>query len=99
MEKAGMGKIVPPNFIDYSSTERPEAVIKWIIRYDNGRDFELAPVFWQIVRDEWDGFDRIDHRTYERLFTRCMRWMVASTFDLRRIQGKAPHGRRRTVPP
>jgi hypothetical protein len=67
-------KISPPDLHHYSSTERPEAVIGWARRCSPRCDPDVGPLFWEILHQEWGGFDLIDHRAYGRLFRRFRPW-------------------------
>jgi hypothetical protein len=69
--------ISPPDLRPYGSTERPEAIVGWTNRYDGGCDPAVGPLFWKILQQEWDGFDRIDYQAFERLFQRFRPWWRA----------------------
>ena len=65
-----MRPIVPPDFIKFSSIDRGYAVLEWLAEQGDARDTELGPVFWELVTQEWSGFDAIDHSAYGGLFNR-----------------------------
>jgi hypothetical protein len=70
-------KISPPPLGHYSSSERPEAIVGWANSYARRSDPAVGPLFWKTLHQEWDGFDRIDHRAFQRLFRRFRPWWQA----------------------
>lgn len=69
---ASATNISEPHWKLFNSVQRGEAVIDWIIsntRHNIPNDV-LGPIFWKMLREQWSGFDRIDHYSYSRVFTR-----------------------------
>ena len=76
-QNGNLHNISSPDLRPYGSTERPEAIVGWTNRYDGSCDPAVGPLFWSIMQQEWDGFDRIDYQAFERLFQRFRPWWRA----------------------
>lgn len=71
-----------------NSTERAEVVIDWVVanvklaNEDKAIQELLGRNFWEIIRQEWPGFDRINHEFYEQIFTKFRPYWNASPAEL-----------------
>lgn len=72
--KGGRRSMRGPVWRRYDSVQRPQALIRWVLRHGYDRDDDLAPLFWKLVEQEWSGFDIIDHEAYCMLFARFRPW-------------------------
>lgn len=71
-------RLQSPDIRICSSVERGEAVIDWVLGHldaansDKSVEAALGKKFWDIVREEWSGFDRINHEFYAAMFRRFL---------------------------
>jgi len=57
------------------STSRSVETFNWASQLiDAYEDEQAASIFWPVVADVWNSFDKIDHAKYSRLFQRFKRW-------------------------
>lgn len=65
-------KFKAPDLKFYNSTERGDAVLQWARTLPWTSD--AAEVFWNVIEEEWSGFDLIDHDGFADVFQYFMEW-------------------------
>lgn len=73
-----MVRLEPPNWKYCDSTQRPRALIDWVIDHTRANDTnaEIGPTFWKLVEEWWSTFDVIEHDMFGLAFGRFRPYWV-----------------------